>query len=152
MLNVGVILVALFAQQQPVCEGLKSLSLKNVTITTAEFVAAGAKRPGRGGRAAQPDAPLPAYCRVAATLTPSPDSHIEMELWMPAENWNGKFLAVGNGGWAGNIETAAVANALSRGYAAASNDTGHKGATAAFAVGHPEKVIDFGYRCRPGPR
>ena len=152
MLNVGVILVALFAQQQPVCEGLKSLSLNNVTITTAEFVAAGAKRPGRGGRAAQPDAPLPAYCRVAATLTPSPDSHIEMELWMPAENWNGKFLAVGNGGWAGNIETAAVANALSRGYAAASNDTGHKGATAAFAVGHPEKVIDFGYRCRPGPR
>ena len=146
MLSVGVVLIALFAQQQPACEGLKSLSLKSVTITAVEFVAAGAKRPGRGGRAAQADAPLPAHCKVAATLTPSPDSHIEMELWMPAENWNGKFLAVGNGGWAGDIETAAVANALSRRYAAASNDTGHKGATAAFAAGHPEKVIDFGYR------
>src|SRR5207253_1909036 len=78
--------------------------------------------------------------------TPTSDSHIEMELWMPAESWNGKFLALGNGGWAGNIETRALANALSRGYAAGSNDTGHKGATAAFAVGHPEKLVDFGYR------
>ena len=132
MLSIGVILVALFAQQQPACEQLKSLSLKNVTITNAEFVAAAGK--------------IPAHCKVAATLTPTSDSHIEMELWMPAESWNGKFLALGNGGWAGNIETRALANALSRGYAAASNDTGHKGATAAFAVGHPEKLVDFGYR------
>src|SRR5439155_9653319 len=121
---------------------LKSLSLPHTTITSAEYVPAGAQRTGRGPQGAA----LPAHCRVAVTLAPSTDSHIEMELWLPAENWNGKFLAVGNGGWAGNIETAAVANALSRGYAAASNDTGHKGATAAFAVGHPEKVIDFGYR------
>jgi feruloyl esterase len=69
-----------------------------------------------------------------------------MELWMPAENWNGKFLALGNGGWAGNIETGAIAVGLSRGYAAASNDTGHKGGSGAFVVGHPEKVIDFAYR------
>ena len=64
---------------------------------------------------------------------------------MPAENWNGKFLAVGNGGWAGNIVTDAIATGVSRGYAAASNDTGHQDAGAAFAM-HPEKVIDFGYR------
>jgi len=80
------------------------------------------------------------------TLKPSSDSHIEMELWMPAENWNGKFLAVGNGGWAGSIQTAAIANGLRRGYATASNDTGHKGGSASFVVGHPEKLIDFGYR------
>src|SRR6185436_15725265 len=42
--------------------------------------------------------------------------------------------------------TDAVAAGLSRGYAAASNDTGHKGSNASFAVGHPEKLIDFGYR------
>ncbi len=65
---------------------------------------------------------------------------------MPADNWNGKFLAVGNGGWAGNIETGAIAAGLGRGYATASNDTGHKGGSASFAVGHPEKLIDFGYR------
>jgi feruloyl esterase len=69
-----------------------------------------------------------------------------MELWMPAENWNGKFLAVGNGGWAGSIQTNAIANGLRRGYATASNDTGHKGGSASFALGHPEKLIDFGYR------
>jgi feruloyl esterase len=96
----------------------------------------------RGGQAA----PLPAHCRVAATLKPSSDSHIEMELWMPAENWNGKFLAVGNGGWAGSIQTSAIANGPRRRYATASNDTGHKGGSASFALGHPEKLIDFGYR------
>ena len=127
--------------QQPSCDALKSLSLNTVTITAAEFVREGTPTNGRG-----PAAPLPAHCRVAATLAPSSDSHIEMELWMPAEGWNGKFLAVGNGGWAGNIQTDAVANGLRRGYAAASNDTGHKGGSASFAVGHPEKLIDFGYR------
>lgn len=140
--SLAVVLLAAVAQQAP-CEGLKSLSLPNTTITASEYVPAGPQRTGRGGQAG---AQLPAHCRVAATLKPSADSHIEMELWMPAENWNGKFLAVGNGGWAGNIETGAIAAGLSRGYAAASNDTGHKGGSASFAVGHPEKLIDFGYR------
>jgi feruloyl esterase len=130
--------------QEPSCQALKSLSLPHVTITAADFVPAGSPQ-GGAGRGAQ-GAPLPAHCKVAATLKPSSDSHIEMELWMPAENWNGKFLAVGNGGWAGSIQTAAIANGLRRGYATASNDTGHKGGSASFVVGHPEKLIDFGYR------
>src|SRR5688572_21175998 len=138
------LITAALLQQQPSCEALKSLSLPNVTITAAEFVspAAGQTPAGRGAQGA----PLPAHCRVAATLKPSPDSHIDMELWMPAENWNGKFLAMGNGGWAGSIQTGAIATGLRRGYATASNDTGHKGGSASFAVGHPEKLIDFGYR------
>ena len=140
---IATMLVAAALLQQPSCATLKSLSLSNVTITAADSVPAGAQTPaGRG----QQEAPLPAHCRVAATLKPSQDSHIEMELWLPAENWNGKFLAVGNGGWAGSIQTAAIANGLRRGYATASNDTGHKGGSASFVVGHPEKLIDFGYR------
>jgi feruloyl esterase len=79
-------------------------------------------------------------------LKPSSDSHIEMEVWMPAENWNGKFQAVGNGGWAGTISYPAMATALQEGYATASNDTGHKGGSALFAVDHPEKLVDFAYR------
>jgi feruloyl esterase len=130
-------------QQQPSCEALKSVSLPNATITAATFVSANAQQPaGRGAQGGE----LPAHCRVAVTLTPSPDSHIEMELWMPAENWNGKFLAVGNGAWAGTIQTNTIADGLRRGYATASNDTGHKGGSASFVVGHPEKLIDFGYR------
>jgi feruloyl esterase len=130
--------------QQPVCEGLKSLSTPQATITTAEFVAAGAPQAARG-RGAQ-GAPLPAHCKVAVTLKPTADSEIGMELWMPAENWNGKFLAVGNGAWAGSVQTGPIADGLRRGYAAASNDTGHRGGSASFAVGHPEKLIDFAYR------
>jgi feruloyl esterase len=135
------VLVAVMAPQAP-CDNLKTLQLPNAAITSVEFVAAGAQRGGgRGGGTA-----LPAHCRVAATLKPSADSEILMQLWMPIDNWNGKFLAVGNGGWAGNIETNAISAGLARGYAAASNDTGHRGGSASFAVGHPEKVIDFGYR------
>jgi len=137
------VLFATLAQQAP-CEALKNLTLPHTTITVAEFVPAGAPAQTRGGRGGGSN--VPAHCRVAAVLAPSSDSHIEMELWLPAEGWNGKFLAVGNGGWAGNIETGAIAAGLSRGYAAASNDTGHKGGSGSFAVGHPEKVIDFGYR------
>jgi feruloyl esterase len=112
--------------------------------------AGGAAAAGRGGRGAQaPAAPpivLAAHCRVAATLKPSPDSEIEMEVWLPAETWNGKFQAVGNGGWAGVISYAAMAAALQEGYATASTDTGHRGGNANFAIGHAEKVIDFAYR------
>src|SRR5688572_21766277 len=132
MTSMLTLLVAAALIQQTPCDSLKSVPLPQATITAVEFVAAGQ--------------PLPAHCKVAATLKPSPDSHIEMELWMPTENWNGKFLAVGNGGWAGSIQTAAIAAGLRRGYATASNDTGHKGGSAAFAMGHPEKLIDFGYR------
>ena len=60
--------------------------------------------------------------------------------------WNGKFLQVGNGAWGGSIQYAALADSLRRGYAAASTDTGHTGIDASFAMGHPEKLIDFGYR------
>lgn len=143
--TLAVAFAALFAQQSA-CDSLKTLSVPNTKITSVEFVPAGPYvAQGRGGRG-QTGPQLPAHCRIAAVLTPSTDSHIEMELWLPSENWNGKFLAVGNGGWAGNIETGAMATALSRGYATASNDTGHKGGSASFAVGHPEKLIDFGYR------
>jgi len=61
-------------------------------------------------------------------------------------SWNGKFQMVGNGGWAGVISYAAMATAVSEGYATASTDTGHKGGNALFAIDHPEKLTDFAYR------
>ena len=141
-----VVMAAAALLQQPACGALKTLSLPNVAVTSSEFVAAGSAAPGgRGGRGGSTE-PLPAYCRVAATLTPSADSHIEMELWLPADGWNGKFLALGNGAWAGNIPLEAMASGLRRGYATAANDTGHKGGSASFVLGHPEKLVDFAYR------
>ena len=129
MLGALVVMAAAAWQQPPSCDALKTLTLPHVTITAVEYVAG-----------------PPAHCKVAATLTPSPDSRIGMELWLPTDTWNGKFLAVGNGGWAGNIEIRAMGAGLRRGYAVASNDTGHTGGSASFAVGHPEKLIDFAYR------
>jgi len=145
MISSLIVMAAAAFLQPPACAALKTLSLPNATITSADFVAAGAASTGRAGRGGSSE-PLPAHCKVAATLTPSPDSHIEMELWLPSEGWNGKFLAMGNGAWAGNISLDAIAVGLRRGYATASNDTGHTGGSASFAVGHPEKLVDFAYR------
>jgi feruloyl esterase len=83
---------------------------------------------------------------VQATLTPSSDSDIRIEVWLPASGWNGKFQAVGNGGWAGTISYGPLGAAVRRGDAAASTDTGHVGGSASFALGHPEKLTDFAYR------
>jgi feruloyl esterase len=67
-------------------------------------------------------------------------------VWLPASGWNGKFQAVGNGGWAGAISYAAMADAVRSGYASASTDTGHVGGRGTFALAHPEKLIDFSWR------
>lgn len=133
------------------CENLSSLALPKTEITLTQSVGAGEfMPPGRtfGGTPAPAVAfkDLPAFCRVAATLKPSDDSDIKIEVWLPASGWNGKFQAVGNGGWAGSISYGAMAEALYDGYATASTDTGHVGGRGAFALGHPEKVIDFGWR------
>src|ERR1700734_2439753 len=133
------------------CESLASLALPNTTITLAQPVASGEfMPPGRtfGGTPAPAVAfkDLPAFCRIAATLKPTDDSDIKIEVWLPASGWNGKFQAVGNGGWAGVISYGALAEALHDGYATSSTDTGHTGGSGSFALGHPEKGVDFGYR------
>ena len=80
-------------------------------------------------------------------MKPSPDSDIKIEVWLPVgAAWNGKYEAVGGGGWAGVISYPALANAVQEGYATSSTDTGHEGGNANFAVGHPEKIVDFSYR------
>src|SRR5215510_11927292 len=119
------------------CERLATIPLENAIVTSAQTVAAGALPK-------EPD--LPAICRVAVTIKPSSDSDIKMELALPFERWNGKFQEVGNGAFNGSLALPAMAGAVRRGYAAASTDTGHTGNTASFGLGHPEKVIDFGWR------
>jgi len=84
---------------------------------------------------------------VKGVIRPTPDSEIKFAVWLPMSGWNGKYTQVGNGGWAGNIPYGAMIDPLRRGYATAGTDDGHEGGTgAAWAIGHPEKLIDFGYR------
>ena len=94
-----------------------------------------------------------AFCRVSATLTPTPDSAIMAEVWLPdPAQWNGKFFGIGNGGFGGTVAAPALdmRTTLARGYAAAGNDLGHETPTftidASWAIGHPERVKDFAFR------
>jgi feruloyl esterase len=132
------------------CENVTALRLPNVRITAAEQVAAGefvSPLPPIKGKQPQSFKNLPAFCRVAATLTPSGDSEIKIEVWLPENGWNGNLQSVGNGAWAGTISYPAMGTALTAGYATASTDTGHSGGNpATFIPGHPEKLIDFAYR------
>ncbi|HMD99354.1 MAG TPA: tannase/feruloyl esterase family alpha/beta hydrolase [Terriglobia bacterium] len=137
------------AAQQP-CESLAKLSLPDTKITLAQSVAAGAfipppsPFPTPGGPPSYKD--LPAFCRIVAEVAPTADSDIKIEVWMPASGWNGKYRGQGNGGFAGIIDYPGMGAAMRRGYATAGTDTGHSGFDAAWALGHPEKVKDFGYR------
>ena len=130
----------------------QELRLPNTTITLAsEVPAGGLKLPAAGGGPGGPPmnfATLPAFCRVAGTIRPTPDSDIRFEVWMPLSGWNGKFIGGGNGVWAGSIAYGDMIQPLARGYATAASDVGHQGSPldGTFLVGHPEKLIDFGHR------
>jgi serine/threonine protein kinase len=126
------------------CESLADLDLPVTTITLAQSVPAGAFAPPGEGRIPN----LPDFCRVEGVINAAIDSNIHFEVWIPSSGWNGKFLGIGNFGLAGSINFSDMAPAVRSGYATASTDTGHHGEQwdASWALGHPEKVIDFGYR------
>jgi hypothetical protein len=132
---------------QASCESLANLTLTNATITSAASVAAGSYKPPATPGLPPPTKPLPDFCRVAGIAKPTSDSEIHFEVWLPASGWNGKFEQVGNGGFAGVIPFAGMAVPLLHGYATAATDDGHvNGPNQTWAIGHPEKVADFGYR------
>jgi feruloyl esterase len=127
------------------CAALAKLPIANGAVLSASLVDTGAFTPPAPSNAS-PYAGLPAFCRVAVRLTPSSDSDIRVEVWLPESGWNRKLNAVGNGGLGGAMPYPALAAAIRGGYAAVGTDTGHVGGNADFVAGHPEKLIDFGYR------
>lgn len=111
------------------CESLRSLALPHVSIESARVV--------------------DTFCRVDAIARPTSDSSIELEVAIPVAGWNGRYQQLGNGGFAGLVPEADIAAAAAKGYAAAGTDDGHhseRAINAEWALGHPEKVIDFGDR------
>jgi feruloyl esterase len=133
------------------CEDLSQLKLSSTRITSAKLILPGtfAGPPADTGQDLSPFyKTLPAFCRVLAQAMPSADSNIKIEVWLPASGWNGKLQGIGNGGFAGLIDHYQLGIAMSHGYAAAATDAGHSGTPidAEWALGHPEKVIDFGHR------
>ncbi|MGH9737891.1 MAG: tannase/feruloyl esterase family alpha/beta hydrolase [Candidatus Acidiferrales bacterium] len=152
----GVVIAAAPALAQQSCESLSSVKIPSVTITLAKLIAPPPdfevpSLPGRYGTPAGQKVSVP-FCRVAGYSAPTSDSHIAFEVWLPpAAKWNGLYLGEGNPGFVGSISYGGMAKELELGYATASTDTGHadKEATGALpprAIGHPEKVADWGYR------
>jgi feruloyl esterase len=127
------------------CESLTQLKLPHTTITAAELVSEGTFTPP----GAKPIEKLPSFCRVAATLSPTSDSEIRIEVWMPASGWNARFEGTGNGGYAGGLAWGSLGGELRRGFAVANTDMGMRppaGSDASAFVNHPEKWADWGYR------
>jgi tannase/feruloyl esterase len=127
------------------CSDLASLALPDTTITAAQSITSGSFTPPGSSK---PITNLPAFCRVAAFATPTSDSHIEFEIWIPESIWNGKYLQLGCSELCGLISYRTMGDFLPRGYAVAATDDGHEARTtdASWAVGHPEKVVDYAYR------
>src|SRR6516225_12496431 len=118
------------------CASLLSLVLPDTEITAAA--------PDNGSFG-----DLPAFCRVAATVRPTSDSDINIEVWMPFSTWNEKFLGLGNSGFGGTLQYDVLARYLPLNYAIAQTDMGTSpGATLGFKLltGHPEKQIDYATR------
>jgi feruloyl esterase len=125
------------------CASLSQSASPGVSITLSEVVP--------DGGFTIPDSTdkisgLPGFCRVTAKLRPTHDSEIGIEVWLPLKGWNGKYLAVGSGGWGGTINYRGLAEGLGRGYATSATDDGHTGSSGSFLMGHPEKFVDFAYR------
>ncbi|HXQ26573.1 MAG TPA: tannase/feruloyl esterase family alpha/beta hydrolase [Candidatus Acidoferrales bacterium] len=154
---VGFLFVPAPASAQQSCEGLASLKMPAVTIASATAISAPPdwevpSTPGRFGTPPGLKVSVP-FCRVIGFAAPTSDSHIGFEVWLPtAANWNGRYVGIGNPGFIGSISYGGLVREIGRGSATASTDTGHLdvGATSeapdAWAIGHPEKVADWGHR------
>ena len=129
------------------CEAMSSTALNGGAIRNVEFVEAGGFNlpAGAAQRGSNDYANLAAFCRINAVLSPVEGSNIEIEVWLPADNWNNKLVAVGNGGFAGFIIYNSLAESLIEGFAAVSTDTGHQGNNPEFLL-NSEQLTDFAHR------
>lgn len=137
----GLLASTLFAARD--CEALAKVALPNTTVELARVTESPFNLPG----SMTPVRNVPRFCRVAGSIKPSADSDIRLEVWLP-DAWNGRFQGVGNGGFAGALNFGGLIGAVQSGYAAATTDTGHQagGQDASWALNHPEKIVDFGWR------
>jgi hypothetical protein len=126
------------------CEKMQSFAMEGVVIDSAA--------PERSGKFTTSLGPvltnLPAFCRVVGHATPTPQSRIGFEVWLPEQNWSGRYVQVGNAGLAGFIFHPLLGQMVERGHATASTDNGHTASAidGRWAIGQPEKVRDFAER------
>lgn len=124
------------------CGNIASLAMTDTTVSLTEIVEQNSFIPPGSNNTLD----TPSFCRIVAVTSPA----VNFEVWLPLSSWNGKYQSVGNGGMGGTISYGAMANALRRGYATASTDTGHVAGPipfdASWASGRPDLIEDFGHR------
>lgn len=131
------------------CTDLTSFHIDRIAITSAVQVPAGVYDPLEQQKATRKAYPseVPAFCRVSGIAHPVPESNIRFEIWLPVPAaWNHKIEGQGNGAYSDSYSRGGLINAIRLGYAASSTDTGHTGGDLKFAVGHPERIEDWGNR------
>lgn len=143
MVWVGVLLAISVHARAGSCEALSNLPVPHNAMLVVEAIEEGTFVAPDGERLT-----VPAFCRIYGKARPTDDSNISFEVWLPAEKWSARYHQFGNGGFAGRISYVSLAGELRRGNAVAATDTGHEGTgfDAAWARGHPQKIIDYGYR------
>lgn len=151
--GVALLAAAQFAIAKTTCEDLKNLKLDHGEVVSAKWVEAGMIQVQLGFPPKPESFQVKRHCEIAVVSRPTSDSVINFTLWLPSqEDWNGKYLQLGSGGWGGSIPTFELIEPIAQGYAVAATDDGHQiqdmasSITPTWALGHPEKVIDFGYR------
>ncbi|KAG8627699.1 hypothetical protein KVT40_003572 [Elsinoe batatas] len=94
---------------------------------------------------------LPALCAVQVNVISSNSSAYEFGLFLP-DKWNNRFIAVGNGGFAGGINWLDVGQVVRYGFASMSTDTGHDSTSGdgTWALNAEEMKNDWGYRSLHG--
>jgi feruloyl esterase len=116
-------------------------------LTEPPYVAHWSHNPGGAGELV-----FHPFCFVTAQVSSAPGSDIRYEVWLPVRgHWNGRLLGVGASGSLGAINRKDLASGVNRGYASVATDNGHRGygiRDSQWALGHPERVEDFGYRAQ----
>jgi hypothetical protein len=135
-----------FAMAQSQCLSYVGQTFGNATIIEAEVIGQGTSLSRIYSSEAEVAVPA---CRLHGQIKPTADSDIRFEVWLPEKTaWNGRYQGIGSGGNGGHMAISALNHAINAGYAASANDTGHVGSSfdSSYAIGHPEKVLDFGFR------
>ncbi|KAJ9404562.1 hypothetical protein DTO045G8_7635 [Paecilomyces variotii] len=94
---------------------------------------------------------LPALCALEVKVPSTTNSSYSFGLFLP-DDWNGRFLAVGNSGFAGGINWLDMGAGVKYGFATISTDTGHSSTLldATWAENDPEAFVDWSYRALHG--
>lgn len=86
----------------------------------------------------------PSLCQVDGYIAPQ----VGFTMWLPLENWNGKYLQTGCGGRCGKLLPDTCLIQYQRGYACLAHDLGHRSTTYdnVWAIDDVPAEIDFGFR------